>query len=358
MALSALIAVSLLGFAPTSALADRTISLSSGTIELSLPPGATGSGTITVGNDGTELIRALVYVADASTGPKGVPTYERLPDGAPPTPGSAASWLDLHLPPGVKMKGTTPYIELKVGEQLTIPFTEKVPSFATPGDHNAVVFFEMFNTSPRVPKGSMSQVTGRIGCRIVTHVRGTVIDRLEVQRFAMEGFVIGDKAAYSFTIANTGNVDKRYSATFELLDGAGRRVSGSTVASESVVYAGNRASYAGFATFRGAGLGAYRVVLHVSHALVNRDPTAPVRQRTSEQARTIIMVPFWVVVALAAVVAVALLWIGWIGFKRVRRRSPHSKKTDVPVSVVATAPGHDDSVDKDDRFIPPPPVAE
>ena len=201
------------------AYAEKTISLSTGIIELSLPPGGTGTGSLKVANTGTQVIKALVYVADARIDAKGMPVYTRPAPAEAPDPKSPATWVQLKMPASTRIIANTPYIEMKAGEEFPVAFSETVPVGARPGDYNAVIFFEMFETDPANPNVSVSRVTGRIGCRVVTHVQGEIRDSIKVRPFVVRDFVIGDKMPFTFTVVNDGNVDKRYSASLALRDG-------------------------------------------------------------------------------------------------------------------------------------------
>jgi hypothetical protein len=334
---------------PTPALAVKTLSLSTGTIQLSLPAGASGGGSITVANTGTEIIDALVYVADARIDAKGMPVYDRPKAGAAPVAHSPATWVGLQMPPEAKTIGQTPALHLKAGEQTVVSFTETVPPNARPGDHNAVVFFEMFEPDPTSTSGAVSKVTGRIGARIVTKVQGQIRDSLVVTGFQMPGFVIGDSAPYSFTVVNDGNVDKRYSATLGLASGQP-----SVVASNGVAYAGDHGAYSGVVSLKGAPIGPGTAVLLVKHQLVARDSSASAEViKEVRQERQVFVVPWWLVILVVAIVAIALLWLTWFFTMRGRRRKARMQ---VPAPRVPPAPRTESAVP--DRMPPAVPQGE
>jgi hypothetical protein len=301
--------------APGPAFAVKTLSLSTGTIQLSLPAGGSGGGSITVANTGTEIIDALVYVADARIDAKGMPVYERPKAGVRLEPRSPATWVGLQMPPGARDIAGTPAIHLKAGDQTIVSFTETVPPNARPGDHNAVVFFEMFEPDPASPTGAVSKVTGRIGARIVTKVQGQIRDSLLVTGLKIPGFVIGDSAPYSFTVVNDGNVDKRYTATLGLASAPP-----SMVATSGVAYAGDKTAYSGVVSLKGAAIGPATVVLLVEHRLVSRDGSATPAAKVIRQEQQLFVVPWWLAVLIAAIVAVAVLWLLWFFTMRSRRR--------------------------------------
>lgn len=300
---------------PTPALATKTLSLSTGSIQISLPAGGSGSGSVVVANTGTEIIDALVYVADARVDAKGMPVYDQPSAGARPTPRSAATWIGLQMPPGSADLAGRPTLRLKAGEQATVSFAETVPPNARPGDHNAVIFFEMYQPDPADPKGAVSKVTGRIGARVVTQVQGEIRDSLKVVGFTVPGLVIGDKAPYSFTVVNDGNVDKRYTARV-----AAPPAPESVAASAGVAYAGDKSSYAGIVSLGGAGIGPTTVVLTVGHTVVSRDSTASAEVDEITRTAQVVVVPLWVVLTAGGFVAVAVLWLAWYLTMRRRRR--------------------------------------
>ncbi len=322
---------------PVPAFAEKTISLSQGTFDLSLPPGGSGEGAMTVSSTGTEKIQALVYVADARIDSKGMPVYTRPAPSAGPDPRSAATWVTLKMPDSTKIVANTPYIEIKAGDSLPVAFSETVPQGARPGDYNAVIFFEMFEPDPKNPSGSVSRVTGRIGCRVVTHVRGEIRDSIEVRPFIVQDFVLGDSTPFAFTVTNTGNVDKTYKASLVLRDSSGADVSSSAVATSAIVYAGDHVDYNGVDKLKGAGLGHYQLVLKLDHQLVARKAGADAPEvKTIEQPRWIWVVPWWIVITAAAVLAVLVLFIVWL----IARAIGRSRRMKTPP---ASPPGSSDA---------------
>ena len=62
------------------------------------------------------------------------------------------------MPEEAKAFGNTPYLELEPADRDPVSFIMQPPSNASPGDHNVVLFFEMFDL-PDVRR-SQSQVSG------------------------------------------------------------------------------------------------------------------------------------------------------------------------------------------------------
>jgi hypothetical protein len=350
------------------AAAEKTVSLSTGIIELSLPPGGSGVGSLKVANTGTQILKALVYVADAQIDPKGMPVYARPAPAQAPDPKSPATWVQLKMPESTRIIANTPYVELKAGEELPVAFAESVPTGASPGDFNAVIFFEMFETDPASPNVSVSKVTGRIGCRVVTHVQGEVRDSIKVKPFVVRDFVLGDQMPFAFTIINDGNVDKRYSASLILRDAAGNDVWTSQVASQAMVYAGDHTNYSGVSILKGVGLGRYEAVVKVDHALVSRDASAPPQVHAYELSRDIWVVPFWIAVVIVALLALLVLWLVWFFTMRRRRAKSATRAAGTPATDSAPQPERSSLGDlplaappaprtPDDRHTPPPPTA-
>ena len=201
----------------SSAVATKTIALSSGTFAFEVAAGETGTGEIVVINDGDEPIKVLVYVADVVIDEKGNQTYpppERQGAELLTTP---ASWFRIFMPADSKSVGNTPYLELDPAERVTVKFDFSPPAGTAPGDHNTMIFFEMFDFAQE-SGGSSAQITGRLGARVALRVEGELVEKMEVRPFEVPAVRMGTLIPYSFTVANGGNTNKPIVATVTLLD--------------------------------------------------------------------------------------------------------------------------------------------
>lgn len=295
---------------PVAASAERTIALSTGTIELSLAPGGTASETIKVASTGDESIQALLYSSDVVYDEQGEPTYMRPTGASGEFLQSPASWLALRAPDETKIIANTPYIELDPGDEIPVDFEMRVPRNAAPGDYNAIIFFEMFDMTD-ADEGAVSRVAGRLGARVVLRVIGDIVDQLEVAPFSVRSFVIGDTVPYSFRVNNEGNIDKRYTPYLVVLDGSDAERMRSEVEENAVVYAGNQREYLGGLELENARFGRFTMRVEIDY---NRETgpepgtTVPERIRVD---RTFWVIPLWAAVAIVIALGIPVLWLSW-----------------------------------------------
>lgn len=293
---------------PASALAERTIALGTGTVNLSLAPGGVASETIKVANTGTEPLKAMLYTSDVTYDAHGQPTYVR-PTGVPGEfLRSPASWMVVRAPDMTKIIANTPYIELAPGQEIEVDFDLTVPPNATPGDYNAIIFFEMFDTAD--VEGTVSRITGRIGARVVLRVIGDIVDRIDVAPFSVRSFVIGDVVPYSFRVVNEGNIDKRYVPELVVLDGSEAERMRSVVETEAIVYAQGQREYVGGLELRNAGFGRFTLRVELAHEREAGDAGAVVEECLYKD-RTFFVIPLWFAIAVILGVGLPLLWLSW-----------------------------------------------
>lgn len=326
--------------APSAAFAEKTIALSSGSFSFEIDPGQTGSGEVVVINDGDEDIKVLVYVADveiSDTGEQSFPLPER--EGANLL-SSPATWMRVYMPEDSKAVGNTPYLELKPGQRVPVKFDFTPPRDANPGDHNIVMFFEMFDFLPE-SAGSASQVSGRIGARVQLRVKGQFVEKVEVRPFEVPAFQIGNSVPYRFTITNSGNVNERLSGTVSLLDRNEREVVSAEVASDTPVYAGSSLEISGEVTSVVSVIGP-----HTVEVLLQYLPQGASTPEEVVVTRTVWMFPLWLLIAVAASLFALVIWIGWRAARK--RRGPGGPThTAAPVP-----PADDDSYYDPDREAP------
>jgi hypothetical protein len=299
-----LLAVVLVLGAAQYAFAEKTIALGTGTFEVALAAGDTASDTIVVSNDGDEPFKALVYASDIVYDDKGASSYVR-PTGQPGDfLKSPASWLTLRMPTDTAVLANTPYIELEPGQQMTIDFELAVPMNAVPGDHSAVVFFEVFDTEPTT--GAASKISGRLGCRINVRVAGEVVERMDVAPFAVRGFVIGDRVPYSFTVSNQGNVDKRYVPSLVVLDSSEAETQRTQIEEQAVAYAQNVREHVGTLVLDRQLFGRYTVRAEVVY---DREGGSTSERLVKD--RTVWVFPLWFAILVVLAIGLPVLWLVW-----------------------------------------------
>lgn len=335
--------------APATATAEKTLALSSGSFAFEIDPGQTGSGEIVVINDGDEDIKVLVYVADVEINDKGEQSFPLPERQGANLLSSPATWMRVYMPEDSKAVGNTPYVELTPGQRVPVRFDFSPPRDATPGDHNVIMFFEMFDFLPE-SAGSASQVSGRIGARVQLRVKGQFIEKIDIRPFEVPAFQVGTAVPYKFTINNTGNVNERLSGTVALLDRNEREVVSAEVASDTPVYARANLEVSGEVTSVASVFGPHTLEVRLQY--MEQGATSPTEVVES---RTVWMIPLWMLIALAVVLFGTSIWISTM-FARRRKRDGKSSTPDA-----APVPGpaeRDDSYYDPDAEAPAAPKAE
>lgn len=272
-----------------------------------------------VANNGDEPLKAMVYSSNVVYDEEGLPSYEKPTGEAAEFLKSPASWLTVRMPTDTQLIANTPFIELDPGEEIELNYEMNVPDQAAPGDYNAVIFFEMFDTSES-GAGATSKVAGRIGARVIVRVAGEVVEKIEVAPFWVRSLVIGNTAPYSFTVSNKGNVDKRYQPFLVVLDTAEREVMRSEVETSAIVYAGNAREYSGGLTLEGVSFGQYIMRTEIVFDKETEAASAALEDSVAKD-RTFWVIPLWLVIAMIVVVALPLLWLSYRASTKSRRRA-------------------------------------
>jgi len=308
------LAVSVLLFAallvasfPAPAAAVRTVGLSTATFDLALAAGQVGNGEVIVSNDGDEDIDVLIYAADQVVADDGAISYE-VPTAQQATGvGTPASWVRMVVGAETKTVGNTPYVSLAPGEQVPVSFEIRVPENAPAGDHQMLIFFEMFNAGSSTDSASAS-VTGRVGSRVRIRVAGEIVERLEVRPFVTKSLVLSRLLPYTFVVRNGGNIDKDFSARILLLDGNLQEVLNSTVTSETPVYAGANFEQSGSVETSRQLFGRYTMRLEVAYPREGNDTSATEIMTVD---KVVWVLPLWFVVGLILVVGGIATWLSW-----------------------------------------------
>lgn len=312
-----ILAVALMAPCTASAAEARTLGLSATTFDFSAAPGSVGKGELFVINEGDTPVFVKVYAANQEIQPDGTTNYITPPVDANPVT-SPASWLRVILPNDAKAQGNIPYIELEAGARIPVGFEVEVPKGATPGDNQAILFFEMFEPSEALEAGT-ARVNARIGARIKTRVEGTVVERLEIRPFEVPGFVFGDRDAYSFALRNTGNVDALVTARLLVLDSSKNERSVSEALTETAVYAGAVRTHDGNLDLSNATMGRFTVRLEVDYP--SAEPGSQGLVKTLQEEATVWVVPVWLAVTAIALLGFLAMLLTWRG----GRKSAESK---------------------------------
>jgi hypothetical protein len=350
---------------PTPAAAVRTVGISAPTFDFNVAAGQSGKGELYVINDGTEPIKVMVYAANQKTDAKGKVTYE-VPKFGEPGFSGPATWFRIQMPQDSKAIGNTPYLEMKPKQRILVKFNFEVPKGVPAGDHQVLVFFEMFDFAQG--GGMLSTVSGRVGSRVHVRVQGTIVEKVTVQPFNVRGLVIGDLMPYDFVVRNDGNVDKSVTAKLEMLDAGENVLQSSTVMTGTVLYARSMTEQGATLTLKGVGVGKFTARLTATYP---REPDAQGAAVPVDivKDRTVWVFPLWLVIGAVVLIGGLVLWLTWLGAvkaaerkaargpRRRRRAAPDIAESFEPDETVAD-PGEVPLAETATRAVAPEPEAE
>lgn len=311
-----LVAVILGAAAPAFGQGASSIGVSAASFDFGAAAGEAGEGEVWVSNEGDEPITVRVYAANQIVDDEGQVTY------VAPTPESnplqsPASWMTVALPPDAKSIGNVPYVALEPGEKAKVDFRVDIPQGALPGDHNILLFFEMFDPSPSGNAGEARNF-GRLGTRVKARVEGEVIENVEAAPFVMPAYVLGSTVPYDLTVSNKGNVDERVNVRLIQLDRSDTELAASDVVTDTPIYAGSSVRREGSVENAGASLGPAHFKLALSYPSQAEGANGLVK--SVEEERTVWVIPLWLPVALAAALAVLVGAAIWAAGRRSAER--------------------------------------
>jgi hypothetical protein len=307
---------------PVPAAAVRTVGISAPTFDFNVAAGQAGKGELYVINDGTEPIKVMVYSANQKTDAKGQVTYE-VPKFGEPGFSGPATWFRIQMPQDSKAIGNTPYLEMKPKQRVLVKFNFEVPNGVAAGDHQVLIFFEMFDFAQG--GGMLSTVSGRVGSRVRVRVQGTLVEKLTVQPFNVRGLVIGDLMPYDFVVRNDGNVDKTVSAKLEILDAGENVLQKSTVMTETTLYSRSMSEQSASLALKGVGIGKFTARLTATYP---KEPDAQGEAVPVDivKDRTIWVFPLWLVIGVVVLVGGLALWLTWRGAVAAAGRAARTKR--------------------------------
>jgi len=230
------VAFAAVGTGHAFAAGERSIGVSAADFKFEAAAGEAGEGEVWISNEGEEPVTVRVYASDQVVDDEGTVTYVTPSLDTNPLQ-SPASWMTVKLPPNARSLGNIPYVDLGVGEKVKVVFRVDIPEGAIPGDHNILLFTEMFDPTPSAAGGT-ARVFGRLGTRVKARVEGEIIEDLEIAPFTMPAYVFGATVPYDFTITNKGNVDERVTVRMVELDSSGTELSATVIATDTAVFAG------------------------------------------------------------------------------------------------------------------------
>jgi hypothetical protein len=269
-------------------------------------------------NDGTEVLKVMVYAADQRVDAKGKITYTTPSRADLEAASLPSSWTSIKMPENSKAIGNVPYMEIKPKQKVPVSFKILAPDGLAPGDHNLVIFFESFEP-PAPGQGAKTSVIGRLGARVRLRVAGELVRKLEVRPFDVPAYVFDTKIPFSFTVRNLGNLDQRVGARVLLLDRGGNEVDRRTAIDGVTVFADTNLESSGTALVKGFPLGPFKVRLDVSPVDdAGKALNAGADQIT--QSHELWVIPVWTIVVGVLLLLALFVWIIWSIAARATRR--------------------------------------
>lgn len=159
-------------------------------------PGGVFSDQVEISNAGTKALTLKVYASDAFTPRTG--GFDLLAAGRKSD--DAGTWVSL----------AKPTVTVPARGRVIVPFTLKVPTGATPGDHSAGIVASLTSIGNDA-KGNKVAVDQRVGARVYLRVSGALEPRLTVEGLTAtyhakaNPFAAGT-TTLTYRVRNTGNV--------------------------------------------------------------------------------------------------------------------------------------------------------
>ncbi|MDY0340401.1 MAG: hypothetical protein RBS17_04230 [Coriobacteriia bacterium] len=321
--------------APSTASAVRTVGLSTGTFELSLAGGQSGGGEVAVSNNGDEDIDVLIYAADQIVSETGSIDYQAPSVTGMSGLGTPATWVRMVIDAETRTRGNTPYVSLAPGEQAPVAFELEIPEDAPPGDHQVIIFFEMFGGGDADDEAASADVTGRVGARVSVRVAGEVFEKMEVRPFVTRTFVLSQLVPYTFVVRNEGNIDKRIDARILLLNGDLEEVASSLETSDTPVFAGTNYEKAASIDPGKQLFGRYTMRLEITYP---REGSEVGASDAITIDKTVWILSLWLVIAVIVLVGGVAVWLSWRSARRVDARKRERERVPGEAGDTADAP--------------------
>lgn len=196
--------------------AATTIGVTPGLIKIELDAGEETETVVEVFNESDRDLRNVaLYVTDIVIDSRGDTQYVKSEGKLPPVR-SPASWVTLRAATKTRVTGAIAYLDIPIGSSQFVKIVVEAPKEARPGDHSAVVFFEVRELTSR---GAV--VGGRVGARLSIRVKGRHYRRLDLGGFYVSRFVLGEAISYRIILNNDGNLDLKPKVSLGLVDGGG-----------------------------------------------------------------------------------------------------------------------------------------
>ena len=177
-------------------------------------PGATIHGKVRVINVGTAAGRTSLYSVDATTGQTSGAVYRSRQEPRRDVGG----WIALG-------KGA---VELGPGQSQVVPFSVRVPSGATPGQHLGGIVAQRSTSSSSATAGKGKQNTFKVRIQALSVIAVQVnLPGPKRVKMALSGIKVGDQPGHQsllLGIGNPGNVLLKGSGSLKVVDHSNRLV--------------------------------------------------------------------------------------------------------------------------------------
>ena len=296
-------------------------------------PGGQLSDNVMVANISSQPLELRVYPADAVSGADGAIGYAP----ASKTAVDAGSWLALGS--GLGDLGT---VTVPAQTSVNVPFTLKVPTGASPGDHIAAI---MVALTSKIQNGKNSvNFEQRVASRVDIRVSGAVVAHLAIDQmhasfapsFVVNPFGTGT-ATVSYRVRNTGNVLLGGKQTVEISGWYGGTKRASALGDIPPMLPGG-------STVITTKIHGVKPGFHLS-ATATVSPVPPPNAADPVLAKASASTSLWAVPWLTLIVVVALAGgIGWLLWRRSHRPKPtprrHASGGRSPTSLVRVPVSH------------------
>ena len=194
-------------------------------VSLTLEPGETKEGTITLENNSEEEVTVEMAVEDfiPTAGETGIQFVGRA-EGVT----TVRDWITLDAPNK---------FSFGVGEKRTFRYTVTAPDDAEPGGHFGVVFFKALGQNN---EGESLKVGTRVGSLFFVTIPGDFLRSGVVHSFWAPVFLTGSPVSFAIDYENTGTVHFEPRGTIEIFNMVGKKVGETRVEGQVVLPTGRR----------------------------------------------------------------------------------------------------------------------
>lgn len=271
------------------------------TDEFTISPGEIKSRTISVINPGTEVItlypRALDFTTDNENGQ---PAFFESNDESMSY--TLSRW----------MRFDREFIRVAANEEEHFEVVIQAPKDAEPGGHYGTVLFSTEKPKEVNDQTTKVSVVGLVGTLLLATVPGDVSEQLEIEQFNVPRIVFGSPANVDLLFKNSGNIHVKPKGEIIIRNWSGNQTKVLPVnEGNGNVLPESRRKFSQSWQFSLGNIGLYRVTAQLTYG------TNP---QTLTATRQIIILPYWVILAVVVLAALIILLV--IKLRRARQPKP------------------------------------